>query len=740
MQHQEFSNWLMDPNASPFPAGVVTARVSGGSGKKAKKSKKAIPLNANAAATAAPPTPTATQTPSQRVQQRGLPTSTSSSSSASTAPQHAAPQPPTSTSKPLLPTRAAPSKPTPADSDSSDESTDSLERVNNLPSLPPRQGNEQDDDDESAPPSLPTPSPASAQPPPVTPQQKPVSRIAPTKKRTSDTDDHGGGGGGGGGGHNNKDAFSDRPAAYEPLPPTVATTPTADTLAAAAEEAVASFLQHSTLDYATTMVDGFFDIFETTIKPIPQRVGDLKATHQALMLDGTRDAVLRRTVRDVARICRLTHDNTIRVRLLALSVVAALRDTEHAASVAADELHCRLVGNVRPGGVRERALVFKYIADRIPIASKLVRDGTRYWNLIVANKTEHVVDLVHRPGFVHVHGGSDAEAYVKSLADVSVNPFLNGELDYDTTTGDINSVGNDAAVQTGGTGSQSLRQRTMEQVNLNEDIEMLCKLGAGSFGEVWRAAIAGYTCAVKILRTSTMTLKEQTRVVSEVALLQELDHANIVRYLGREIRSNDDLLIIMEYVPHSLYDAVRRARRAQRRRFAAREIMNVTANIARGLFYLHTLRVPVIHRDLKSKNVLVEWDVDTEVISITKLCDFGVAKAMTESTVADSLVGTTRWMAPEIVNLLYGGKAVAYTVKADIWSLGMVLYEMIECQVPYQEVNQWDVKGFIARGIVPRVTNTDAGIEPLVQLLHSCLQVNPRNRPTAREYMASVLM
>jgi hypothetical protein len=67
----------------------------------------------------------------------------------------------------------------------------------------------------------------------------------------------------------------------------------------------------------------------------------------------------------------------------------------------------------------------------------------------------------------------------------------------------------------------------------------------------------------------------------------------------------------------------------------------------------------------------------------------------------------------------------------------MVLYEMIECQVPYQEVNQWDVKGFIARGIVPRVT-TDAGIEPLVQLLHSCLQVNPRNRPTAREYMASV--
>lgn len=734
MQHQEFSNWLIDPSASPFPAGIVAPRVSGTMKKKKKdkKGKKAVPLNASSssslvapplAPTSAPPAvlpaPTVVRNPSLL---RGA-TASSSSSASTAAPAHAAPAPPAG--KPMAPLRAPPVPPPPPapqgddESSSADDSTDSLERVNNLPSLPTP-----DEGERSV-----TPPPP---PEPVKPKTTP-NRGSPVKRRF-DTNDHMGGAPVA---INLNDAFSDRPTA-PPEPPTGA----AALAPFVTEDASMSFVVHNTLDYASVMADGFFDIV-VPCKPIPQRLAELTSAHRAVMLDGERDAALRRTQRDIAKMCRLTHDTTVRVRLVALGVVAAARDTEHETSNGGGEPappHCQLVGDVRPAGVRERALTFKYVADRVPIANKLVRDGARYWNVIVVNKSEWIVDLVHRPGAVHALDGPDGAAYVASLLDVRVNPFLNAANDFDSSMVGDSSTGGGAGAAGAASGSQSLRQRTMEQVNLNEEIEMLCKLGSGSFGEVWRAAISGYTCAVKILRTSTMTLKEQTRVVSEVALLQELDHANIVRYLGREIRSNDDLLIIMEYVPHSLYDAVRRARRGLRRRFAPREIMNVTANIARGLFYLHNLRVPVIHRDLKSKNVLVEWDIDSEVISITKLCDFGVAKAMTESTVADSLVGTTRWMAPEIVSLLYGGKAVAYTIKADIWSLGMVLYEMIECQVPYQEVNQWDVKGFITRGVVPRITNTDPGIAPLIQLLNSCLQLNPRNRPTARDFMATVLM
>ena len=160
--------------------------------------------------------------------------------------------------------------------------------------------------------------------------------------------------------------------------------------------------------------------------------------------------------------------------------------------------------------------------------------------------------------------------------------------------------------------------------------------------------------------------------------------------------------------------------------------------------------------------MLVEWNNDEgEEVTRVKLCDFGVAKAMTESTVADSLVGTTRWMAPEVVNLIYLGKPVAYTEKADIWSLGMVMYELLELKgqsfvfifvdskiktfyylvcihelVPYADVSQWDVKGFISRGDLPKTNaSNNKDLMSLDKLMRSCLSVSPTQRPSARTFL-----
>lgn len=152
-------------------------------------------------------------------------------------------------------------------------------------------------------------------------------------------------------------------------------------------------------------------------------------------------------------------------------------------------------------------------------------------------------------------------------------------------------------------------------------------------------------------------------------------------------------------------------------------------SICRGLNYLHTLPIPVIHRDMKVGLFAWKRCFVTRRNSMCRAKMFLLSGATkTKKLFAWNcaiLAWPKQWpiqrwptawwalrvgwygapeshaewiepiaqQAPEVVNLLYSGKAVAYTEKADIWSLGMIIYEMVELRVPYSDVNQWDVKG-----------------------------------------------
>ena len=238
-----------------------------------------------------------------------------------------------------------------------------------------------------------------------------------------------------------------------------------------------------------------------------------------------------------------------------------------------------------------------------------------------------------------------------------------------------------------------------------------------------------------------MMERERRQVESEIFLLKNLEHENVVRYLGRELRANKDMAIFMEYLPASLHDAIARVQKRQRPAFGKQEAKFVIGEVARGLHYLHTLTPCVMHRDLKSKNVLVEWSNKekgaSESIKLVKLCDFGVAKALTESTVANTFAGTIKWMAPEVVKNQSGGpSSPAYTPKADVWSLGMVLFEMIELTLPYREAsNHLETIAWIVKGRLPTFANTAPAAVPLIELTKLCLRLDPAQRPTAREFI-----
>ena len=170
---------------------------------------------------------------------------------------------------------------------------------------------------------------------------------------------------------------------------------------------------------------------------------------------------------------------------------------------------------------------------------------------------------------------------------------------------------------------------------------------------------------------------------------------------------------------------------SQSAKFKDREMRFIALEITKGLHYLHhTASVQIIHRDLKSKNILVDINPEGEIHDV-KLCDFGVSKMLTRDARAETMVGTYYWMAPEIL----AGDGDRYGVKADIWSLGMVFVELTTLHNPYYENGtDWArTKRMILAGKPPHVDQMASS--KVKHLITYCLRLQPEQRPATREIM-----
>ena len=185
---------------------------------------------------------------------------------------------------------------------------------------------------------------------------------------------------------------------------------------------------------------------------------------------------------------------------------------------------------------------------------------------------------------------------------------------------------------------------------INSKAERFEKLGSGGFGSVYRCVLDGFTCAIKVLPITNNTKKMDIAAVkTEVAILQRAKHPNIVRYLGYDFNPSE-LILFMEYCPFSLQGILTKKMENPECIYEndPKEVHKFALEIAKGIAYLHTSSPPIIHRDIKSGNVLVCKDGEGKV-SAVKLCDFGVAKICeTKISAANTFVGTPGLMAPEI--------------------------------------------------------------------------------------------
>ncbi|KAL4580650.1 hypothetical protein LXL04_016850 [Taraxacum kok-saghyz] len=240
-------------------------------------------------------------------------------------------------------------------------------------------------------------------------------------------------------------------------------------------------------------------------------------------------------------------------------------------------------------------------------------------------------------------------------------------------------------------------------------------LGSGSFGTVYEGFNEyGFFFAVKevsLLDQGTQGKQSILQLEQEIFLLSQIQHDNIVRYLGTD-KDDGKLYIFLELVPKGSL-----ANLYQKYHLRDSQVSTYTRQILNGLSYLHDRNV--VHRDIKCANILVD------VSGSVKLADFGLAKA-TKLNDIKSCKGTPYWMAPEVVN---NRKNKGYGPAADIWSLGCTVLEMLTSQVPYSHLEGMQALFRIGRGELPSIPKTLS--EEACDFILKCLQVNPQDRPTA---------
>eukprot|EP00252_Welwitschia_mirabilis_P002961 TRINITY_DN12978_c0_g2_i2.p1 TRINITY_DN12978_c0_g2~~TRINITY_DN12978_c0_g2_i2.p1 ORF type:complete len:587 (-),score=154.81 TRINITY_DN12978_c0_g2_i2:76-1836(-) len=240
------------------------------------------------------------------------------------------------------------------------------------------------------------------------------------------------------------------------------------------------------------------------------------------------------------------------------------------------------------------------------------------------------------------------------------------------------------------------------------------KVASGSYGDLFRGTYCGQDVAIKVLRSERMDLELQREFAQEVFIMRKVRHKNVVQFIGACTKP-PHLCIVTEFMSGgSVYDYLHK----QKGVFKLPALLKVAIDVSKGMDYLHQNNI--IHRDLKAANLLMD---ENEVV---KVADFGVARVQAQSGVMTAETGTYRWMAPEVI------EHKPYDQKADVFSFGIVLWELLTGKLPYDNLTPLQAAvGVVQKGLRPTIPKQT---HPRVaELLGRCWQQDPTLRPDFSE-------
>ncbi|KAH7285497.1 hypothetical protein KP509_33G031200 [Ceratopteris richardii] len=245
-------------------------------------------------------------------------------------------------------------------------------------------------------------------------------------------------------------------------------------------------------------------------------------------------------------------------------------------------------------------------------------------------------------------------------------------------------------------------------------LKYIRKIASGSFGDLYKGTYCGQDVAIKVLKSERLNENLQREFAKEVYIMRKIRHKNVVQFIGACTRP-PHLCIVTEFMAGgSVYDHLHKHKNT----FKLPALLKVAIDVSRGMDYLHQCNI--IHRDLKAANLLID---ENEVI---KVADFGVARVQAQNGVMTAETGTYRWMAPEVI------EHWPYNRKADVFSFGIVLWELLTGKLPYEHLTPLQAAvGVVQKGLRPTIPKN---IHPRVaELLPRCWQQDPAERPEFSE-------
>ncbi|KAL4143192.1 hypothetical protein QTP88_005550 [Uroleucon formosanum] len=261
------------------------------------------------------------------------------------------------------------------------------------------------------------------------------------------------------------------------------------------------------------------------------------------------------------------------------------------------------------------------------------------------------------------------------------------------------------------------------------ELELEEVIGVGGFGKVYRGYWNNKEVAVKAARQDPDEDISETvkNVKQEANLFWLLDNENIVSMLGVCLQI-PNLCLIMEYARGGSLNRVLMGRKIR-----PDVLVDWAIQIARGMNYLHNgAPISLIHRDLKSSNVLLSETIENNDLQFKtlKITDFGLAREVYKTT-RMSAAGTYAWMAPEVI------KKSIFSKASDVWSYGVLLWELLTGEMPYKGIDVLAVAyGVAVNKLTLPIPSTCP--QPFRELMEACWHSDSHMRPSFEDILTSL--